>query len=440
MKTIIKTIVCCALAGLLLFSNNERVWASNNVKIYVDAVANSGGDGSKHAPFRRITDAVNTARAVWQADNTAKIEIRVEPGTYVGRYSNTDPALENLPIILDIPNLRLKGSTSMLTDEGGLPTGVIETGKNSLLIAQPSLAANQSLLILTSTSPVLTGQGIEVSKLSFNLGNLATLSPNSSGISLRRVQDFTIRNNFVTGSVLGGIEMRASSGEIQGNYITSVGCGICLVAGNAAAPANVIVRGNRSVNNQTAGVILNGGSDFNGEILDKLSATVEENDLSNNNANSLVAGFRVLVARHDPPSQGTSGSVTATVSNNRISNNTFGFSIAAGFPFRTLAGSPDPRLHNGMLNLSFEDNEVAGNLEAPAIITFTQLSATLAPAQLNQWKYLEHSTFNLTDPNGELNGYWFDHPATDPIDGRTLQNILSINGTVIPNGRYVPFP
>ena len=50
------------------------------------------------------------------------------------------------------------------------------------------------------------------------------------------------------------------------------------------------------------------------------------------------------------------------------------------------------------------------------------------------------STFNntivtISDPNGDLNGYWFDHPAVDPIDGRFLNNVLTVNGLTISNGR-----
>src|SRR5262245_14725106 len=101
-KTIAKIILCCIIAGMFFLSHGERVWAGNDVKLYVDAAASPGGHGSKHAPFRRITDAVNTVRVIWQLDNNANIEIVVEPGTYLGRYSNTNPNFENLPIILDI--------------------------------------------------------------------------------------------------------------------------------------------------------------------------------------------------------------------------------------------------------------------------------------------------------------------------------------------------
>lgn len=442
LKTTVRTFAYCIIAGLVLFSQAERV-SAKNAKLYVDAAAYAGGDGSKDAPFRRITDAVNMGRLIWLAETKTKVQIQVESGIYVGSYSNTGPDIEVLPIILDIPGLKLEGSTAMFEDDDDLPTGVFKPGKNSQLIAQPALAANQVWFIVAATNPVLTGQGVEVSNLSIEVGNTTTPST-GAGISVRLVQDFRIRDNYVTGAFT-GIEARGSSGEIRGNYVTLVGCGVCLNAGNATSPADVVVRGNRSVNTMFGGVLLNGGSTFSGEVFDSLSAVIKDNDLSYSSANSTQGtGIRILLLRHDPPSQATSGLITATISGNRISHNSFGFSIAGGLIYRTFAGIPDPRLFNGTLNLTFEDNEVVDNLLAPAIISFTQIPATLFPSQLNtgptQFKYLEHSTFNITDAEGDLVGSWIDHPASDPIDGRILQNILRINGVDTPNLRYVPFP
>jgi Right handed beta helix region len=431
--------VWSVLVGLVIFTQVETVRAQK--ELYVDVAASPGGDGSKQAPFRRITDAVNYVRGFPLGRG---FEILVEPGTYVGRYSNTDPGLEDLPIVLDYPNLKLKGSTSMLADENGLPTGEIEPGRKSLLIAQPPLATDQNLISITGTNPLLSGQGVEVSKLTLDGGNAPTAA-RGTVIFVRLVQDFVIRNNYVTGGAFQGIQTTASSGKIQGNYITQVGCGACIFAGSTTSPANVTFSGNRSNNNFFGGVLLNGAG-ISDPAFDRLSAVVDGNDLSDSKANPVVSqgfGVRVIVVRHDPPDQGTSGNVTATISNNRISNNRFGFSIDAGFPYRTFptgTSNPDARLHNGTLSLSLKDNEVIGNLMSPALISFTRNSATLAPSQLTQWKYLEHSTFDITDSDGELNGYWLDHPVFDSIDGRLLQNILRINGVEISNGRYVPFP
>ena len=450
-KTVVKTMAFCLVTAMFFCSQVERVLAGNN-KLYVDAAAVAGGDGSKHNPYRRITDAVNQARAIWQADtkSKAKFEIEVAPGTYIGSYTNTGPTIEVLPILIDFPNLKLRGGTSMLEDENDLPTGVFETGKNSLLVAQPALTGNQMLLKIAPPS-VDKSKGIEVSNLSFDMGYTMTQTPAGGiAIEVERSQDFILNNNFVTGGfnyptggATAGIDIRASSGKISGNYITKSGCGACVSLGNASSPAQIVFTGNRSINNANYGLLM--GGDITASGYDTLSAVVEENDLSDNNINANQGGgIRVIVVKHDPPDLATSGNVTVFISDNRISNNNFGYSIDAGFPYRVFNGSPDPRLHTGTVNLSLEDNEVVGNLRAPALITFNRNTATLNPGSstngVTRFKYLEHSTYNITDADGELNGYWFDHPVSDSVDGRTLQNTLRINGVVIPNGRYVPFP
>jgi hypothetical protein len=55
------------------------------------------------------------------------------------------------------------------------------------------------------------------------------------------------------------------------------------------------------------------------------------------------------------------------------------------------------------------------------------------------YKHLENSIYDVTYSNGELDGYWLDHPATDLFDGGTLKNALRINGNEILNGRYIPY-
>ena len=59
------------------------------------------------------------------------------------RLLNIGPAIEPLPIRLDVPGLTLIGSTSMSLDGDGLPTEGVEPGTESMLTAEPRLAARQ---------------------------------------------------------------------------------------------------------------------------------------------------------------------------------------------------------------------------------------------------------------------------------------------------------
>jgi hypothetical protein len=449
----IKIRVTRALFGLLaLLVLTAFAGSAQATSLFVDAAAPPNGDGSPARPFLRITDAVERARAI-RGGSDAQIDIHVAPGTYVGSYTDTAPAIEPLPIRLDVPRLKLFGNTSMQRDGAGLPTGVIQPGSYTLLLANPPLVAGQALLEVAPTSDGVVLEHVTIAKLSLDTGS----GDSGWGLRVVQVQDFTILDNYVTGGMTGqaaiGIQAGRSSGQILGNYVTRGGCGICVVAGNASSPASVVVSGNRSVSNNEGGILLSGstliGLPSPGGDGGVLSAVVCGNDLSDNNfqpnsanPNFFSFGLRVFLINNN--NDLTSGSVTATICNNRFRNNSAGVVMDAGFVYRSRNSTLDPRLYTGTFDLTFADNDLVGNIRTPALISFTRFTASNTPAQLNpvgtSYKYLERSVYDITYSNGELDGYWFDLPGTDPMDGRELKNVLRINGDEIPNGRYIPYP
>jgi len=392
--------------------------------IYVNAAATAGGNGSRVAPFQTIQEGVAAARAAWNASPGLKLVVRVAPSPSGSFYSVSGTT----PILIDVP-LELRGSNAMEEDDFGWPTGVIWSGTETLVKAVPGLAANTENMIR------VTADHVTVANLSLdaNTSNLRGIQ-----LALRGAQDFTVSGNRVTGQSFSGIGSRASSGKIIGNYITNVG-GTGIGAGNASFPAKVLFSGNRSVANSFAGVELFAASNSEagsaGDVLDSLSVTISENDLSNNTAiPGFSSGIRFGVIRRDPPDPTgqSSGSMTAVISGNNITNNWFGVSIDAGFPYRTFQGTPDLRQYSGSLDLAFEGNQVSGNLQS-AIITFERNTATLHPVQMDpskrptSYKYLQSAIYNVRYDDGSLDGYWDDHPLVDPIDGRILNNHLIVN-------------
>jgi len=398
--------------------------------IYVNAVATTGGNGSRVAPFQTIQEGVAAARAAWNASPGLKLVVRVAPSPSGSFYSVSGTT----PILIDVP-LELRGSNAMEEDDFGWPTGVVWPGTETLVKAVPGLTANTENMIRVIVDHVTVAN----LSLDANTSNQAGIQ-----LALRGAQDFTVSGNRVTGQSFIGINPKASSGKIIGNYITNVGCGTCIGAGNASFPARVLFSSNRSVANSFAGVELFAASNSDactaGDVLDSLSVTVSENDLSNNSA---IAGFssgiRFGVIRRDPPDPTgqSSGSMTAVISDNNITNNWFGVSIDAGFPYRTFQGTPDPRQYTGSLDLGFEGNQASGNVQS-AIITFERNTTTLHPVQMDpskrptSYKYLQSASYNVRYDDGSLDGYWVDHPVVDPIDRRILNNHLIVNGLEIP--------
>jgi len=359
------------------------------------------------------------------------IVIHVAAGLYV----------KKLPLILDVPNLRLEGETILTTDGNGLPIGFVDPTETRL-IAQPPLAGVQTILLIGPTTSNLTGNGVTVQGLVLDAGN-GGLVVDGRDVTVDRVSRFSIRRNVLTGSAGLGVDARASSGVIEENFIAGVGCGGCLSAGNQRAPASYSFLRNRSFNNAFVGVLVLGSSYDGvqnqallpvapGTTFDSVTAVISGNDLSDNNHDpNFSAGIRLFAIIPPIPAAQSAGNLTVSVSNNTITNNAFGVTIDAGFPFRA-----DPRLWTASFRTTFSGNIISGSKKAQALITFTRNTTAISPPELKKgFKYLQDSTITISDPGGDLNGYWLDHPAIDPIDGRLLNNRLKVNGVTIPNGR-----
>jgi hypothetical protein len=427
-------------SGFVLFALTAYAQPAKTTVFFVNARAAANGDGSREHPFVRITDALDRARAI-RRDSAAPIDIQVGPGVYVGSYTNTGSTTELLPIRLDVSHLKLIGTTKMENDEGGLPTGVIKSNSNTLLLADPPLEGMQSILALSSPN-------VTVENLSFNAGS----GHGGWVVRVDHVQGFTLVNNYVTGGNTDsamGIHVSRSSGKILSNYVMRGGCGICIVADDVSSPAEVAIIGNRSVRNEEGGLALIGGPN---SPPGSLSAVVCANDLSDNNsqpnsrnANFFSFGLRLFLLSNIDHRNEISGSVKAAVCNNRITNNSAGIVIDAGFAFRTRNSTFDPRRYTGRFELTFANNQIRQNTRTPALMSFTRFTASNTPTQLNpvgnaqSFKYVESSFYNIIYFNGELDGYWFDNPETDPVDGRLLNNVLRINGNEIHSGRFIPY-
>src|SRR5690606_19977195 len=89
--------------------------------------------------FARITDALAAARAARvERDEgvsaACRITIDVAPGVYTGTTARpAGGALEELPFIIDIPDLTLRGAHAMVLDGRGRATGTSASGLTSVL-------------------------------------------------------------------------------------------------------------------------------------------------------------------------------------------------------------------------------------------------------------------------------------------------------------------
>ncbi len=437
--------------------------------LYVDAAAKENGDGSREHPFWRITDGIVAARTLRQHDHHHRITLRVLPGTYVGSFDQGhlagDPRLEMLPIILNVSNLSVEGGTELEEDVDGLPTGTYRPESETLLaleVCQPAcpLARGRTLLLIAATNDGMAGNRVSVRGLVIDGRSEGITEAVGFGIFADRVTDFSIHHNLLR-RCGGGFASRMASGTLEANVcLNNNNIGFFVTGGNLAHPASAVLRRNRSTQN-AGGASLFAVANFVGLVLgantlmleplqmiydrnnpedvrnipDQLEATVEGNDFSENHL-LIATGLRCTFY---PPihyttmdaTQPITGTLNVNVRDNRLHRNgDHGITIDAGFSNRS-----DPRELTGRFEGTFENNALIDNGRNTSLMGFTNRDASTGLGSRQDYKYMQESTFQVADLDGELEGFDYDHPLEDPFDGSpVVGNVLIVNGQVQPNG------
>ena len=68
------------------------------------------------------------------------------------------------------------------------------------------------------------------------------------------------------------------------------------------------------------------------------------------------------------------------------------------------------------------------------MLDFIAGDVSLGFASVQNFKYLQDSSYQWTDLDGELPGFDYDNPSTDPFSGLALNNALMVNGASVPPG------
>jgi hypothetical protein len=448
---------------------------AKHTHLYVDAAATRNGDGTRENPFWRITDAVVAARGLRQenrnddddsdGDNKKKILIHVLPGTYTGSYDPThlasNPRLELLPIILNVSNLRLEGGTELDEDAGGLPTGTYPLEGETLLTTDLALERGQMLLLIATTTDGMAGNRVSVNGFVMDAQDQGTLGFQSGfDVIADRVSDFSIHHNLLRHGN-GGVQTRLASGTFEANVCTAnILQGIFITGGSMTHPARVTLRRNRSTQN-VGGANVNATANFvqlqlgantlrleplqttydandpqdQQNIPNRLEVTIEGNDFSDNRiltATGLRCSFYPsLNYTTADATQPITGSLNVTVRDNRLNRNgNYGIMVDAGFTNRS-----NPRQHTGTFEGTFEHNALIDNGRNASVFDFTFANASMGLQPRKDAKYMQESTLQVADLDGELAAFDYDHPLNDPFDGSpVVGNALVYNGEVQPNG------
>lgn len=405
--------------------------------LVVDPLHPDIGDG-RH--FALITDALGSVRAgrlargeLLRAD--CRVTIAVAPGVYDGLAAdNPGPGLERFPLVVDVPDLTLRGAFVGAVDGEGRATGVAATGVESVLnpiVPLPNFPTPCAGGICSWTMPLIiadappggsAGHGLVIEGLVFRSGNPAGPGVSGQGVFSMRVKGLVIRGNRFEHGFSESIDLRVGDAVIDRNHLGGGGgtCDICV-----AGPGDFTITGNRLLAGGIPGILTAptilvpvppAVEQYELPASALLTATVMNNEVRDHQRVPVGVGIRVTtVARGGPNVAGMS---RVRIQDNLLVNNRFGLFIEAAFPV------------NGTLLLGDADVTLGGNIlqsscQADMLIAFTRHAAALGIAVQ---PYVRNSTYQVT-LNGDLapGDIWYGHPAG-------FDNTLVVDGVPFPNG------
>ena len=391
---------------------------------------NTVGDGIH---FKRVTDAVNAAREGRMtrgelATARCRVTIQVAPAILNGTAAeSSDATLERFPIVIDVPDITLKGSFEMPLDAKGIATGVV-SGVVTTFSPSPVLTVSADLvsepIIIVNTHPQgSSGDGAIVDGFLFRTGRAATdTTVGGQGVLTLRARRLEIRNNRFEGGFTEALDLRASSALIEKNYLTGRGatCDICM-----AGPGDYTARYNRL--NGPGGIpgivavpaTLIGVPKMVEQYTLPASATVtsliQNNEVRAHLAKPVGVGVRLGAVGIGAPN--VVGTNKANVIGNILTGNTFGILVEAAFP--VASGSL-----RGDIELSTEGNVISESCQNDLYVSFSRHTTGLG---LTNQPYLKNTKYELNlGSDIPWDKAWYAHPAG-------FGNSLLMDGVGIPN-------
>jgi len=395
-----------------------------------------GAADSSH--FNRITDALAAARAIRVSRSettTARCEIgiTVAAGVYKGNTAaSSDPAVERLPLTIDMPRVALTGALKMEVDAAGRALGTSVGGVattlspvSPLFLGRPQLGTASDPIIVVDGDPEgMQGNGVSITGFAFESGHVGVDTlPGGQGILGLRVVDLAITGNRFESGFAEAIDLRAVSARIERNHSSGKGatCAIC-----PAGPGEYRITGNRVLGpGGIPGILVTPA------IVFPVPATVEQwtptatasvtVEISNNEVRGrrqvpVGAGVRLTAVGQGVPN--VVSTTNAIVRNNTLIGNTFAIIVEAGFPVANTALKGD-------IHVTLANNVMSQSCQTELLVTLSRHTTALG---LQPGPFLRNSSYTIAlGGTIEWEDVWFNHPAG-------FGNTLTVDGQVIANG------
>jgi hypothetical protein len=398
--------------------------------------------------FSRITDALAVARAGRIARNELSaapchVTIAVGPGLFLGSFGGSaDTTFERFPLVIDVPEVTLQGSFVMPVDENGRAAGATSfapTNPPTTIAARPGLISintgnaldkyAQPLIVVNGHPDGPRAEGIVIERFIFQSGNEAPGAVvGGNAVWAMRAKWLLVRDNQIEGGFSEPIEMRASVGRIERNYLTGRGgsCALCVFG-----PGDYEVISNRQTGfANRLGVLVfptifaavpPGVEQLELGATALVTVTVRNNDLRDHQEVPFGMGLRV--AAIGPGAPNVVGTARVVAEGNDLSDNRFAIVAESGFP---VVNTP---LH-GDIELTLRGNTMNSSCETAVLLS---LNAQPTAVGLQAQASSRNSAYTISlGEDIAWKDVWYSHPAG-------AGNSLSVNGETIANGSRVAY-
>lgn len=430
--------VCAARSGIV----SEIPVASLPLRIVsgdyaVNLVVDKDAAGDDGIHFKRITDALgfvhNGRIARGEAESAAcRITISVPAGVLNASASpSADPTVEHLPLVIDVPDVTLRGALRMQVDANNRATGESTGGATTAFAPSPSLklqgtssqtAISERTIIINGHPDGTAGNGAIVEGFVFQSGRAAgDTTVGGQGIGTFRVKNVVIRGNRFDGGFNSSVDLQASSATVEKNKMSGRGssCDVCL-----AGPGDYVVRDNRILDGGIPGVLILPTGKFPSPVEVEpyvlpatalVTALVDNNEVTGHLRKPVGVGLRVGAI--GVGASKVAGMSRVTFSRNNLVNNTFGIIIEAAFV--------DTAGRRGDIEVTTSGNTISRSCQSDMLVT---LSNSQTGIGIQNGLYLMNSSFDLK-LGGDIawGSAWFANAAG-------FGNSLKVNGEVISVG------
>jgi hypothetical protein len=394
-------------------------------------VSHESGQPADGAHFGSIGEALAAARGGRLARGelvsaACRITIVVSAGAYQGTAGPASGGLEQFPLIVDVPDITLRGALEMGLDGADRATGDGTGGGETTLSPLeplPVVAGASTPIVIANAHPGgSAGDGLTVEGFVFQSGHDPAVDAGGQGVLSVRTQRVTIRGNRFEGGFTESVDIRAGTGRVVENHLagTAGTCDVCL-----AGPGSFEATGNRLLAGGIPGIVVSspvglavpsGVEPFELPAPAETRAVIWNNEVRDHQRTPVGTGIRVDAIGVGAPN--VHGTIHAIIRDNALVNNRFGMIVHAAFP----VANTDRK---GDVDVTLGGNKFQQSCQTNLLVSLSRHTTALG---LTNNPYLLNSTFQLTlNGNVSWDDVWFSHPAG-------FGNTLVVDGQTIPNG------